>query len=67
MSADNGRIREIVKAATGPQASMDNLVFVIRQALRCERGEGYDDGYQDGSRDARDAQRYEQEREDASA
>jgi len=58
---DSGRIWEIVKAAM-PGGSMDNLVFVIRQALRKEREEGYQDGYDDGGRDERDARRYEEER-----
>jgi hypothetical protein len=65
VSADNGRIREIVKAAITPDADMGNLVFVIRQVLRRERQEGYDDGYADGARDERDARRYEEERQQA--
>lgn len=63
MGTDNGRIREIVKAAM-PGGSMDNLVLVIRMALRREREEGYNDGYDDGGRDEQDARRYEQEREE---
>jgi hypothetical protein len=62
VSDHRGRIEAIARAATDRPLSMSSLIFVIRQNLKAEHDEGWQEGYGDGQRDAADAERFEDRR-----
>lgn len=62
MSDHRGRIEAIARAATDRPLDMANLIFVIRQNLKAEHDEGWQEGHSDGLRDAADADRFEDRR-----
>jgi hypothetical protein len=62
VSDHRGRIEVIARAATDRPLDMTNLIYVIRQNLKAEHDEGWQEGYGDGMRDAANAERFEDRR-----
>jgi hypothetical protein len=62
VSDHRGRIEAIARAATDRPLDMANLIYVIRQNLKAEHDEGWQEGHLDGQRDIADAERFEDRR-----